>query len=289
MYIRQAVILDIINKIGGRLSRVKLIKLLFLIAMQTNIGKYISFYDFLPYKYGPFSFTAYRELACLIDEGIICGDSLTIVDKNRPIVNENLERLNTVIIGLINEILSEFGRYTGSDLKKIVYSRYPWYASVSKNRAILSRPIARPGPAKIYTIGYEGKSIDLFLSMLMSGGVGGLIDVRNNSHSRKFGFSADELNGYCEKAGVEYYHFPEVGIPGRLRGNLDSNSSYEELFRLYREQILVKNHRTVDMICALSRKMNCALLCFESDPERCHRGQLSKIVSMRTGLEVFHI
>ena len=59
---------------------------------------------------------------------------------------------------------------------------------------------------KIYTIGYEGKSIDEFIEELKNQGVKNLIDVRIRAGSRKKGFSKTALSEYLNNAGITYNH-----------------------------------------------------------------------------------
>jgi len=67
MLIRQKVILSLIDQMGnqspsgnhGKVSRLQLVKWAFLLE---NERKMKTFYQFVPYHYGPFSFTLYHEL-----------------------------------------------------------------------------------------------------------------------------------------------------------------------------------------------------------------------------------
>ena len=46
-------------------------KLVFLLRHETCLKDVPSFYDFVPYKFGPFSFTLYRELERLQQNGYV--------------------------------------------------------------------------------------------------------------------------------------------------------------------------------------------------------------------------
>ena len=94
-----------------------------------------------------------------------------------------------------------------------VYRLYPYYAIKSK---ILDRVLpdkkdqiaiqnARPvnvGQA-LFTIGYEGDSVDGCLERLIRHGVRLLCDVRRNPLIRKTGFSKGQLSSYCAKEGID--------------------------------------------------------------------------------------
>ena len=68
---RQKCILFMIDRAGRPVTHLELIKWAFLTAMETPSGGGSSFYDFLPYQYGPFSFTMFRELYGLARKGYI--------------------------------------------------------------------------------------------------------------------------------------------------------------------------------------------------------------------------
>ena len=62
----------------------------------------------------------------------------------------------------------------------------------------------------LFTIGYEGISIDAYINKLLSNHIKTLVDVRKNAYSNKFGFSKKEFKYCLEKAGVKYIHIPEL-------------------------------------------------------------------------------
>ncbi len=61
------------------MTKLKLVKLLFLL----NRAGIDNAYDFLPYKYGPFSFQLYRDLTKLSQDGWINDDRLQISSNRR--------------------------------------------------------------------------------------------------------------------------------------------------------------------------------------------------------------
>ena len=92
---------------------------------------------------------------------------------------------------------------------------------------------ARLETSCLFTIGYEGLSIDAYLNRLITNQVAMLVDVRKNPISMKYGFSKMQLVNATAKAGISYIHIPDLGIPSRLRQNLKSVSAYQELFEYY--------------------------------------------------------
>ena len=72
---RQKVLLALLETAPNkRASRTQFIKWLFLLKKEEDVDRYGSFYDFVPYKYGPFSFLAYRDIAELERFGWIESD-----------------------------------------------------------------------------------------------------------------------------------------------------------------------------------------------------------------------
>jgi uncharacterized protein (DUF488 family) len=127
----------------------------------------------------------------------------------------------------------------------------------------------------LYTIGYQGISVEEYTSKLINAKVKLLVDVRNNPFSRKQGFSKKTLMMYCEQAGIKYLHFPGLGIPSSLRKNL-VESDIEKLFEYYKNTILQNNPEDQEEVChLLEMERHIALTCFEADPDQCHRKVLA--------------
>ena len=141
----------------------------------------------------------------------------------------------------------------------------------------------------IYTIGYEGVSIEKFIRKLQSEKIECLIDVRCNPLSRKPGFSKKSLSEHLQSAGIEYRHIPQLGIPSSMRQSLNTKEDYIRLFDRYENEILpVAEEQKEELIKLLSRK-RAVLVCFEADPICCHRTRLSNVISSETGYSQKHL
>jgi uncharacterized protein (DUF488 family) len=124
----------------------------------------------------------------------------------------------------------------------------------------------RKQPAyELFTIGYEGKTLDEYLEQLQKAGVKLLCDVRRNPLSRKRGFSKDALREALELQGIKYRHFPTLGIPSAERRELETPDDYRKLFTGYKKRIareeesllqelleLLEKHRRVALTCSRS-------------------------------------
>jgi len=92
----------------------------------------------------------------------------------------------------------------------------------------------------VFTVGYEGLTIDSFLNKLISNNVTVAVDVRNNPQSMKYGFSRKSFKQYIENAGMKYIHIPELGIPSAMRKGLGESVSHKTLFKNYGGKLLPK-------------------------------------------------
>jgi uncharacterized protein (DUF488 family) len=70
------------------------------------------------------------------------------------------------------------------------------------------------GSISVFTIGYEERSIDEFISRLKKFHINVLIDVREIPTSRKAGFSKKRLAEFLRSADIEYIHVKALGSPG---------------------------------------------------------------------------
>ena len=114
----------------------------------------------------------------------------------------------------------------------------------------------------IFTIGYQGMSVDEFLKKLRRNSVRVLVDVRRNPISRKPGFSKKKLAAKLHEIGIDYHHLPELGIPSSRRKSLDMTNpeTYKSLFTFFDETTPI------------------ALTCFDTDHQFCHRSKLIEII-----------
>lgn len=138
----------------------------------------------------------------------------------------------------------------------------------------------------VYTIGYQGVSIDEFVRRLKDEGIEMIVDVRAVPFSRKPGFSKNPLSVRLAAEGISYRHFPSLGIPSRYRKELED---YESLFLLYEMEILPNVGAEVARVTELCRQNPAALLCFEANPAECHRSRLAKYMSGLYDTKTEHI
>lgn len=145
------------------------------------------------------------------------------------------------------------------------------------------------GDLAIYTLGYEGLSIDEFFGLLTENGILHLIDVRRDPVSRRYGFHKKTLSNLCEGYGIEYTHLPELGIESKYRRDLKTEADRRALLSRYETETISREKEAVADISRLMSKRPCVLVCVESDPNRCHRSILARAVAKIGGLPIRHL
>ena len=299
LYYRRRVLLTILAHGKGCMEKIRLQKLLFLFAQHQETPVY----HFLPYRYGCYSFQAAEDARILADYYQL----LTITkDDKAYAVN------NKIIKGMINlksrdeecidAIFDECGKLSNDALIYEVYRQYPYYAI---NSELLDKPkfkplrqhITRAKPQikdkrlRLYTIGYEGKSVEQYMRDLIDNGISALIDVRHNPFSMKWGFSRKQLQDITGRFGIAYIHVPELGIKGNLRKNIKSRAEYDQLFNEYRKTLSQtdKKQALQDVVKIVRQYRRAAITCFEKDHTCCHRNDVAKAIADRHKIIIQHL
>ena len=116
MFTRQKILLSFLNLSGKPTSLLKLVKCSFLLTKESKIATLDTFYKFLPYKFGPFSFTLYHELVHLIDSGLVSPPAEQKIELTSTLSKEHM--LDRGLKQEIEEIWKKYGcvpakEYTG--------------------------------------------------------------------------------------------------------------------------------------------------------------------------------
>lgn len=141
---------------------------------------------------------------------------------------------------------------------------------------------------KIFTIGYEGATMNEFLAALRSAGVERVIDVRAIANSRRPGFSKTPLGNALAEAGIDYVHLRALGTPAAGRAAARAGRK-AELERIYAGQLETPQAMAEGaMLLVLASEKPSALLCYERDPACCHRTLLwQALASHATVRDIF--
>ncbi|MCF6171162.1 MAG: DUF488 domain-containing protein [Bacteroidales bacterium] len=278
MYYRRKITLSLIDILGGKVEKIRLQKLLFLYTMKKQHPEY----DFVPYKFGCYSFSAHGDLTTMVKKGILSETEKSYI-KSDAKNYFNLLKPNDKKI--LTQILADYGKMNQNSLIKHTYINFPFYAINSTISEKMLEPEyleriknAKPSDNSIvlFTIGYEGISLEKYLQKLLRNNVKLLVDVRRNPLSMKYGFSKTSLKKYCKSLGIEYIHLPEMGIQSDKRKNLNSQNDYDKLFEEYEQTTLKETVDTqIEILSLLKHYRRIALTCFEAEPRQCHRTRLA--------------
>ncbi|MBI4153911.1 DUF488 domain-containing protein [Candidatus Woesearchaeota archaeon] len=140
---------------------------------------------------------------------------------------------------------------------------------------------------EVYTIGYQGLDINKFISLLKKHKIKNLIDVRENGFSRKPFFSRQILKRVLEDKGIGFIAVPEVGAPKEFRDKYYKKKQFEKFFRLY-EQHIEKGGRFGKLQAHINGERVC-IMCFEEEPDMCHRHILANKLEEEMSAEIVHI
>ena len=278
---RQRAVLRVAATSREGVSRLRLVKLLFLVAQERPEVPRVARFEFVPYLHGPFSFTLYHEVGSLVRDGHLKeqGDTLSLTSLGKS----EADKAGTELWSAIDRTARAHAGQDHEALLADVYARYPWYTlnAEREERRATEPPVAA---SAVYTVGYEGRSLDGLLDLLLRKGIRRLVDVRSNPVARRFGFHKSTLARTCPKVGVEYVHVPEVGVPSAWRADLDSPSAYGALFDRYEAEVIPEAEAAMKRLEALLEEAPSAMMCKEADPACCHRTTLARALAARTGL-----
>lgn len=294
MFYRRKIVLALLQLFDGQLDKIRLQKLLFLFANKQAKAEY----DFIPYKFGCYSYSANADMTAMVKKGLLNEDEKIFEKKDKT---DYLIQLKPADLKLLQDVKANYGKMSASALMKHTYINFPFYAIKSEAAVnILSKEEfekvtkAKPKGNKtvLFTIGYEGISLEVYLVRLLKNDVKVLVDVRNNPLSMKYGFSKSQLRKYCANLGIEYVHIPEVGIQSDQRQELNTQSDYDKLFSVYRKNNLSKTTSSQNEILKLLKQhKRIALTCFEANICQCHRKHLAEAIENLPDFnyEVIHI
>jgi uncharacterized protein (DUF488 family) len=284
MLTRQRVLLQLLREADRSVLRIELVKWCFLLRFESVFQGGPSFYDFVPFERGPYSFTMRHELDRLAREGWIESDSESWRLSDSGAANEFVPpgALRTSIRQLV---VARKG-VSVEDLLDHVYRRHTHFTMNSLADRLAPRPTAQPA---IFTSGYEGETVDAFLNRLITAGIRRLIDVRHNPTARRYGFHRSTLNTLCHRLGIEYQHRPELGITSSRRQGLDEVGQRERLLDWYDRDHLARSGKAVDSLASAVAETPSVLVCMEARPCECHRSRLAERLAVRTGLRIIHL
>lgn len=285
LYYRQKILLALLEVFEGTLKSTEFQKYLFLFS---QLQKNEAHYHFVPYKFGCFSFQSYQDKQYLINNNYIENKSEWVLkDSQKKYFYELTENDRKALITLKNK----FKNLSRDELIRYVYIEYPYYTLKSEIRNnvlteeernkidnIIKLQYIKPDTEHtLFTIGYEGLSIEEYVNKLITNNIKVLCDVRKNPLSRKYGFSKTILADIISKFDIKYVHIPELGIESDNRKNLKNLNDYISLFKEYKNSVLINQVNSLNRLYDIFKnEKRIALTCFEADPNYCHRTKIAE-------------
>ncbi|WP_035552926.1 DUF488 domain-containing protein [Burkholderia sp. 9120] len=140
----------------------------------------------------------------------------------------------------------------------------------------------------VFTIGYEGLSIDAFMALLVENDVETVVDIRELPLSRKPGFSKKALASVLNLTGLEYVHMASLGCPRPVRDRYREDGNWKRYTVGFLKHLKSQEAAIVEL-SDLVASSNCALLCYEADYNFCHRSMVANAVHDYSDAGIQHI
>ncbi len=290
-FYRQRFLLSLLRVINTETTRTELHKHSFLFSEQTHMG-----YDFVPYQYGCYSFQLDKDLLDLSEQGFIqvVGQKIKLKIDNPAIW------LKTKDSHRLFKYPEKQKQLKGDKLIRFVYKNHPYYAINSEiiNRICSDKEKAdienekrqlKKKNSAIYTLGYEGISLETYINKLIQNNIKLLCDVRKNPFSRKFGFSYKTLSNILPGLGIEYEHISQLGIESNKRKNLNDKEDYKKLFDEYKTTLPAREEALSKVLDLQKKHRRIALTCFEKHHHECHRHCVTDYLSDNYKTQTIHL
>ncbi|PIB94064.1 DUF488 family protein [Caulobacter sp. FWC2] len=142
---------------------------------------------------------------------------------------------------------------------------------------------------KLATIGYETDTQGGMIARLKAADVELVVDVRAVASSRKAGFSKTLLGASLKDRGIDYLHLRPLGTPkpGREAARAGRIDEMHQIFSAHLEEpeaVLALAQAT-----ELAKTKRVALLCYEDDPNCCHRQIVAERIRQTLKCEIIDL
>ena len=171
---RHNILLALLELFNGELSPISFQKYLFLFMQECSFES--DLYEFAPYRYGCFSFKANKDMRALEKQGYVVE-----IDNGKIYKLQGygyIDALDMFEREQLFRFKKKFGTQTQSELVRYVYVNYPFFAIRSKmakdvltdeeynNVQKFAEKFRKTEPT-LFTIGYEGLSLEKYIMKLM--------------------------------------------------------------------------------------------------------------------------
>ncbi|HZH73335.1 MAG TPA: DUF488 domain-containing protein [Mariniphaga sp.] len=282
MYYRRKILLSLLQTFNEAIDKVSFQHLLFLLStMQKE-----KLFHFIPSKVGCFSFQAEADLKTLTKyKQVESSGNYWKKTDNYDYVDE----LSAQDKAALKTLKEQYGSFEKDELIAYTHRQYPYLAinstmaeslSTAEENEMIKNLMTSHETSVLFTIGYEGITLEEYLNKLIDSDVKVLCDVRKNPMSMKFGFNKKQLQTACNEVNIEYIHIPEVGIDANIRKEFSNQTDHQELLEIYKSNILpTVTHKQKEILLLVKNKKRIALTCYEADLNQCHRKPLAESIS----------
>lgn len=140
------------------------------------------------------------------------------------------------------------------------------------------------------TIGYEASTVPDFMDALNEAGIKLVVDIRAVASSRRPGFAKTKLAAGLKGEDIDYVHMRALGTPseGRAAAKVGRHDEMKRIFLEHMETEDAKNAlEDLRQLIEAGRKL--AILCFEANPEHCHRNIVAHLLEKQMSLTIDHL
>lgn len=143
---------------------------------------------------------------------------------------------------------------------------------------------------KLVTCGYQGLTPEQLFDLLTTNQVRTIVDLREIPLSRKPGFSKSALAVSASMHDLSYIHMPALGCPRDIRHDYRADHDWARYTTRFMSYLNTQND-VLQQLAELVQQENCCLLCFEDNPNFCHRSFVAQQVAalVRFPLTVTHL
>jgi uncharacterized protein (DUF488 family) len=143
----------------------------------------------------------------------------------------------------------------------------------------------------VYTMGYKGKSLQVFIDHLRAANVDAVIDIRLRNTSHLAGYTKRDDLAFLlrEGFGIAYEHHPELAPTAEIREAYLADGDWAAYERQF-VPLLVERQAEIVGQHILARYRAPCLLCAEAKPDHCHRRLVAEYWATNfPGLVVGHL
>lgn len=140
------------------------------------------------------------------------------------------------------------------------------------------------------TIGYEASTVPDFMDALHEAGIKLVVDIRAVASSRRPGFARTRLAAGLKEAGIDYVHMRALGTPSDGRAAARAGR-HDEMKSIFLEHMKTEDATNAleDLKQLIESGRKLAILCFEANPEHCHRNIVAHQLQKTMQLNIDHL